>query len=203
MRYSASSNRELVEHLEQEGYIETERVEQAFLSVDRRDFVPEEARGRAYHDRPLPIGEDATISAPHMVALNTELLEVEDDNRVVEVGSGSGYQLTILSELAEEVHGVEIQPELVKESRERLEDRENVTVHQGSGLGPVDGDFDRILYSCAIESPERARELLRDDGVIVAPVQGERGQVLKRFSNGEVEEHGRVRFVSFRHDGPV
>ncbi|MFB6190623.1 MAG: protein-L-isoaspartate O-methyltransferase, partial [Candidatus Nanohaloarchaea archaeon] len=113
------SNAEMVERLEERGYVETERVRDAFLAVDRKDFVPRKVREKAYHDRPLSIGEDATISAPHMVAINTELLEVEPGNRVVEVGSGSGYQLAVLSELAKEVHGVEILEELVEKSRER------------------------------------------------------------------------------------
>lgn len=194
------SNDELVDFLVRMNHIESERVEEAFRNVDRKKFVPEDKQGQAYLDTPLPIAGGATISAPHMVAMNTELLEVEEDNRVVEVGSGSGYQVAILSELADEVHGVEIITELVDKSRERLEDRDNVEIHEGSGLEPVEGKFDRILYSCAIDSLDRGRKRLREDGIIVAPVNADRGQILKKLKNGEVEEHGHVRFVPFVED---
>lgn len=197
----ADSNAEMVERLEQKGYLETDRVREAFLAVDRKDFVSGEHREEVYRDAPLPIDREVTISAPHMVAINTELLEVESHNRVVEAGSGSGYQLAILSELAGEVHGVEIVEELVEKSQERLSDRENVTIHEGSGLEPVEGDFDRILYSCAIESLGTARERLKEDGIAVAPVTAGRRQVLRRLKDGEVSEHGRVRFVPFEEQG--
>jgi protein-L-isoaspartate(D-aspartate) O-methyltransferase len=197
---AAGSNEEMVERLEEKGYVETDRVRDAFLAVDRKDFVPGEQRDEAYRDAPLPIEGGVTISAPHMVAINTELLEVEPGNRVFEVGSGSGYQLAVLSELAGEVHGVEILEELVEKSRERLADRENVTIHQGSGLEPVDGNFDRILYSCAIDSLGTARERLEDGGIAVAPVTAGRGQVLRKLEGGEISEHGRVRFVPFEED---
>ncbi|MFB6190205.1 MAG: protein-L-isoaspartate carboxylmethyltransferase, partial [Candidatus Nanohaloarchaea archaeon] len=102
-----------------------------------------------------------------------------------------------------EVHGVEILEELVEKSRERLSDRENVTVHHGTGLEPVDGKFDRILYSCAIDSLEPARERLKEDGIAVAPVTSGKGQVLQKLEGDEVSDHGRVRFVPFQDDGSV
>lgn len=204
-RMAVEDNDELVDLLVDRGYIETGRVEAAFRAVDRKDFVPESQRGRAYQDAPLPIAGGATISAPHMVAMNTELLEVEDGDSVIEIGSGSGYQLAILSELAKEAIGVELIEDLVEKSRERLSSRDNVEVLEGSGFQPVEdryGDtrFDRVLYSCAIDSLEDAREHLAEDGIAVAPVQTAAGQVLKRLKEGEVEEHGRVRFVPFQED---
>lgn len=193
---------ELVDRLKDKGYIETDRVENAFRSVDRAIFVPEKYRMSAYDDQPLPIGDEETISAPHMVAINTELLEPEPDNRVVEVGSGSGYQVGILAEIADEVFGVEINEELVEESREQLEEAgiENIQIYQGSGLEPVDDDFDRILYSCAIppEKFESAKERLTERGILVAPVKQNGSQVVKKFKEGETTEHGRVRFVGFK-----
>lgn len=194
---TVDSNEEMVERLAELDHIETERVKHAFLHVDRKDFVPPKYGERAYTDGPVPISGGATVSAPHMVATNTELLEVEPDDRVLEIGSGSGYQLAILAELAEEAVGVEVKPELVEKSRERLEHRENVNVHEGNGFEPVEGKFDRILFSCAVGSLEEAKEYLKEDGVIVAPVETASGQVLKRWKNGELEEHMRVRFVPF------
>jgi protein-L-isoaspartate(D-aspartate) O-methyltransferase len=196
----------LVEHLKRQNYIESERVEQAFRNTDRAIFVPEKYRMGAYDDRPLPIGEEATISAPHMVAINTELLEPEPDNRIVEVGSGSGYQVAILAKITDEVKGIEINEELVKESRENLEkaEIENVEIYQGSGLEPVEGTFDRILFSCAISQDrfEEAKEKLTNEGIIVAPVEKNGAQVVKKFraGSGETTEHERVGFVEFKED---
>ncbi len=191
------SNDAMVDYLRANGRIETDRVEEAFRNVERADYVPENYRDQAYQDHAVPIGDGATISAPHMVAINTELLEVEEESRVLEIGSGSGYQLAVLSELAREVTGVEIKEELVKRSRQALEGRENVRVLHGSGLDAVEGDFDRILYSCAIDSLERAKDRLEEGGIIVAPVSRGRIQRLKRFRDGKTEDHGAVRFVDF------
>ncbi|MFB6143738.1 MAG: protein-L-isoaspartate O-methyltransferase [Candidatus Nanohaloarchaea archaeon] len=189
-----NSNDELVNYLKDRGYIETSKVEEAFRSVNRGDFVDSPY---AYADRALSIGEDATISAPHMVAKNTELLEVEKDSRVLEIGSGSGYQLAILSELADEAVGVEIEEELVEKSRRNLEDYDAEVLH-GSGLDPVKGVFDRILYSCAVENFSAAKDYLADNGIILAPVIEADRQLLKKYRNGETTEHVPVRFVEFK-----
>lgn len=192
------NNDELVDRLVERGHIESERVEKAFRNVDRSDFVPEKHRNKAYVDTPLPIAGGATISAPHMVAMNTELLDVQKSNRVIEIGSGSGYQLAILSELTgEEVIGIEIITELVEKSRKRLSERQNTRILEGSGFEPVEGKFDRVLYSCAVESLEEARKHLKEQGMAVAPVYANGSQVLKKLENDEITEHGLVRFVPF------
>jgi len=195
------TNEKMVEKLKQRGYLESETVENAFRAFDRKFFVPGE-ESKPYVDRPQPIGKGQTISAPHMVARNTELLELEDSSRVLEIGSGSGYQLAILSELAEKVTGIEIESDLSERSRETLGNLgvENVDIINGNGLEAVDGSFDRILYSCAIppEEFEKAREYLKEKGIIVAPVKETSGQVLKRYHKGKIEEFTRVRFVEFR-----
>lgn len=196
MRLSGiESNDELVDYLVERGYIKSEKVEHAFRNVDRKDFVPDGGNDNAYVDMPLSLAEGSTISAPHMVAINTELLDVDEDSKVVEIGSGSGYQVAILSELADEVVGVEIIEELVEKSRERLSDRSSVEIRQGDGLKAVSGEFDRILYSCAVESFDEAKNYLREGGVAVAPVYADGTQVLEKYQNGEVTEHGRVGFV--------
>lgn len=195
------NNEWLVERLVRRGYIESEDVKEAFRSVDRARYVPESYRRRAYNDVPLPIADDVTISAPSMVAISTELLEVESNNCVLEIGSGSGYQLAILSELTGgKVVGVEIIEKLVDKSRERLEGRDNVKIYHGSGFEPVEGDFDRILYSCAIESIELAHQYLNEDGVAVAPVFSNGHQELRKLENGNITAHGGVRFVPFVED---
>ena len=152
------SNDELVDYLVERDYIKSDKVEEAFRKVDRVRFVNPEYREQAYYDRALPIAGEATISAPHMVAENTELLEIESDSRVLEIGSGSGYQVAILAELTDkEVVSVEVIEELVRKSKDRLREKENITIHHGNGFGPVEGDFDRILYSWAIDSFEDAK----------------------------------------------
>jgi protein-L-isoaspartate(D-aspartate) O-methyltransferase len=200
------SNDDLVDSLVARGIIGSDRVEEAFRSVDRADFVPGERQDEAYNDYALPLGEESTISGPHMVAINTELLDVEEGDSVLEIGSGSGYQLAILSELVGEegeVIGVEILEELVEKSRKRLKERGNVKVMYGSGFDPVEeesGDrvFDSILYSCAVDSLEQGKKHLREGGVLVAPVNEDDHQVMKRFQGGEVSRHQRVRFVEFQ-----
>lgn len=195
-------NDSLVDSLVECGKISSDSVETAFRETDRSVFVPEDYSSQAYQDRPLPIGDEATISAPHMIAINTELLEPAEDDRIVEVGSGSGYQVAILARIADEVIGIEIEEELVEKSLRRMDELglENVEIKHGSGLDPVEGEFDGILFSCAI-SQERfddAKEMLAEDGVLVAPVAEEYGQTVKKFKNGEVEDHGAVRFVGFK-----
>lgn len=189
----------MVEKLKNEDKIDSKKVEKAFLSVDRKDFVPEKYEERAYVDRPLKIGEKATISAPHMIAIITELLEIEEDSEVLEIGSGSGYQLALIAQISEKAMGVEIDDKLVQESRERLDHSENVEVRQGSGFGPIDKEFDRILFSCAIQDQkfEKAKEYLREGGIIVAPVIQLQGQILIKYKNGENTKHGFVRFLEF------
>lgn len=192
------NNDELVDHLKERGRIRTEEVEKAFRKVDRADFVPEQYRERAYWDRALPIGEESTISAPHMVAEATELLEVGKEDRVLEVGSGSGYQAAILSYIAKEVLGMEIKEELAQKSRKNLQGLENVEIINKGKLEEVEDLFDRILFSCAIESFEAAQRKLKDGGVIVAPIiEGEK-QVMKRYRGGEIEDFFRVRYVRFQ-----
>lgn len=192
------SNDELVDYLVERQFIVSEEVEDAFRSVDRADYVDERFLDHAYSDRALPIDDKVTISAPHMVARITELLEIEESDKIIEIGSGSGYQLAILSELSDnKVIGVERIDELVKGSRNRLKDRENISIIHGSGFNSMDTLFDRILYSCAVPSFDEAKRYLRDDGLMVAPIGSDNVQILKKFENGEITDHGRVRFVKF------
>ncbi len=200
MRPSFDSNDDLVDYLVNQRYIEDKRVEKAFRNVDRAVFVPEEFVEDAYTDQPVPIGEEATISAPHMVAINTELLDPQKSDRILEIGSGSGYQLAVLSELSGTVLGIEISGELVEKSRGHLGSRENIEIFHGSGFEPVEGKFDKILYSCAVESFEEAAEYLKPGGVIVAPILEGSRQVLKRYRDGEITEHSYVSFVRFRDE---
>ena len=121
--------RMVVETIERRGITDAE-VLKAMRSVPRHLFVPEEDQGYAYGDHPLPIGYGQTISQPYIVALMTELLELKDGDRVLEVGTGSGYQAAILGEIPGiEVYTIEIVPELAESARERLESLDYSQIH--------------------------------------------------------------------------
>ncbi len=194
---------ELIERLKGRGILETGKVIEAFREVPREDFVPEGQQEAAYSDRPLPIGEGQTISAPHMVAAMTELLEPRQSDKVLEIGAGSGYQAAILSRLAEKVVTTEIVPELAEQAREKLERYGNVEVVQADGSTGYaeEAPYDRILYTAA--APEVAPEVfdqLEPGGRLVAPVGGRHSQDLKVYEkdeDGEItaETYYGVRFV--------
>lgn len=193
------SNAELVDYLKRMDYMESGKVEDAFRKVDRADFVPEESRGDAYRDRPLQLAEGSTISAPHIVARITELAEVGEEDDALEIGSGSGYQLAVLSYLADNVTGIEPIHELVEKSRETLSDYENVEVFEGVAPEDLEDSYDRIIVSCGVDEDtwEKLKsEYLNEGGVMVGPVSVSGGaQRLRRFRDGEEEEYERVRFV--------
>ena len=161
------------------------RVLAVFESVPRHLFIPEELWYAAYEDHPLPIGHGQTISQPYTVALMTSLLELKGDEKVLEVGTGSGYQAAILGLLAGEVHTIEFIPELAAQAEKKLRELgyERVQVHLGDGsLGwPESAPFTGIIVTAAApEIPQPLRVQLADNGRLVIPVsQSWRGQLLK------------------------
>lgn len=194
------SNDDLVDQLVARGVIESERVEQAFRNVDRRKFIPEENRKMAYLDIPVPIEGGSVTSQPSVIAENTELLEVRPGDRVIEIGSGCGYQVAILAELTDgEVLGVDVIEEVVENSRKRL-NYNNTKILHSNGFNAVNGRFDRILYSCAVDAFDKAHDYLKDGGIIVGPVETGQGQVIQKYSDGEVTEHTPVKFMPFEEE---
>ena len=155
--------------------VDDPRVLAAMERVPRHIFVPEEHRSRAYDDSPLPIGFDQTISQPYIVAYMTEVLQVEPGHRVLEIGTGSGYQAAVLGELAREVFTIEIVEPLAMRAREALEalGYRNVHVRFGNGyLGwPERAPFDRIIVTAAPqEVPQPLIDQLAMNGLLVVPV---------------------------------
>jgi len=161
------------------------RVLEALRRVPRQEFVPPSLRHLAYRDSPLPIGWGQTISQPYIVALMTELCQLKTEDRVLEIGTGSGYQAAILAELAKEVYTIEILPALADRSRTLLKNfgYKNIRVKCGDGyLGwPDYAPFDAIIVTCAPkEVPEILLEQLAVGGRLVIPV-GDTHQELKLF----------------------
>jgi len=180
------------------------RVLAAMRDVPRHLFVDGAHQGEAYEDHPLPIAGNQTISQPYIVALMTELLDLQPGDRVLEIGTGSGYQSAVLSRLAREVYSIEIVPELARASSERLRQLgfTNVTVKEGDGYRgwPEHAPFDGIVVTAAPPRiPEPLLDQLAPGGRMVIPV-GDFFQELKVFTkekNGKVTEKDilPVRFV--------
>ncbi len=164
--------------------ITDQRVLAAFYKVEREKFVPSEVRNNAYEDFPLSIGEGQTISQPYMVALMTQSLELKGDERVLEIGTGSGYQTAILAELARKVYSVERMRALAERARKLLEKLgySNVKILLGDGtLGWEESSpYDRILVTAgAREIPQPLTDQLEEGGVMVIPVGNSYSQDLE------------------------
>ena len=161
-----------------------ERVLEAMENVPRELFVPDELRDRAFDDAALPIGAGQTISQPYMVARIAEELGLDGDERVLDVGSGSGYQAAVLAELADEVHTIDRIPELAEQARANLAAAgyDNVAVYVGDGSRglPEHAPFDAIAVAAAAPTfPQALYDQLRTGGRLVVPVGGRRGQRLE------------------------
>jgi protein-L-isoaspartate(D-aspartate) O-methyltransferase len=183
--------------------IRDQPVLDAMLKVPRHLFVPEGLRRQAYYDSPLPIGHDQTISQPYIVAFMTQALKIEPGNRILEIGTGSGYQAAILGILAKDVYTIEIVQPLAERARATLADQgyRNVHVRYGNGyLGwPEQAPFDRIMVTAAPdEVPPALVEQLRVGGLIAIPVgtTSQELRILRRTSTGvQTLETLPVRFV--------
>ena len=182
--------------------IRDERVLQACQTVARDQFVPAEYRNLAYSDQPLPIGHDQTISQPYIVALMTELLDIDSTDKVLEIGTGSGYQAAILSLLASKVFSIEIVEPLAKESRALLEQLGygNVTVRCGDGFRgwEEEAPFDCIIVTCApTEIPQPLIDQLADGGRLVIPVGDYWQELILLTRDGDNIERVSIIPVSF------
>jgi protein-L-isoaspartate(D-aspartate) O-methyltransferase len=172
--FAEQRERMVIETIQARG-ISDERVLEAMRTVPRHLFVPEEQRGHAYGDYPLPIGFGQTISQPYIVALMTELLELQPGDRVLEIGTGSGYQAAILASIPDlEVYSVEIVPELAQRAQQLLQDLEyQVNAIQGDGYygWAEHAPFDAIIVTAAPDHvPPPLLDQIADGGRMVIPV---------------------------------
>jgi len=211
----AELRREMVEQIARHAQLAARETGKAYLSetvmevmkaVPRHEFVPVELRAFAYSDSPLPIGYDKTISQPFIVALMTDLLDLQPTDRVLDVGTGLGYQAAILAKLVDRVYTVEILEELAEGARRRLADQGSINVELRIGDGsrgwPEHAPFDKILVAAAPDLiPTPLLDQLKPGGKMVIPAGIEDAQQLMLVEKNEkgqlnVEEILPVRFSS-------
>ena len=198
----------MVDSLVRKGYVATPPVEAAMRRVPREEFLPSRLKGDAYVDTPLPIGEGQTISAPHMVAIMVEKLDLQLGNRVLEIGAGSGYHAAVVAEVVGKegmVYTIERVESLAKFADENLRragygDRVRVIVGDGSKGMPENAPFDRIFVACgAPDVPSPLVDQLADGGKMLVPVGGRMYQDLIKVSRRGAkitrESHGGCVFV--------
>jgi protein-L-isoaspartate(D-aspartate) O-methyltransferase len=204
MKDSFKQKREdMVQKIASKG-ITNERILNAFSETPREEFVPEKYRELAYLDRPLPIGHDVTISQPYVVALMCDVLDLQENSKVLDIGTGSGYQAAILSHLCKEVVTIERIEELAKQAKKRLErlGYNNVQVIHGDGSKgyPSKSPYDAIKVAATSRKITKEwRQQLKIHGKIVYPELKDGVQKLteaiKTKTGFEKVSHGYVRFV--------
>ena len=186
------------------------RILAAMMKVPREEFVPAESRAASYEDGPLPIGYGQTISQPYIVAFMTEQLRPKPTDRVLEVGTGSGYQAAILADLVSEVYSIEIVEPLAKNAEATLQRLGYKNVHLKTGDGykgwPEAAPFDAIMVTCAPDKvPQSLVDQLKDDGRMVIPVGDKFAQQLYLLEkkNGQLKQSATlpVRFVPMTSEG--
>jgi len=170
-----------------------EKIVSAFQKVKRENFLPDHLKSYAYEDMALPLEEGSTISQPKTISFMLELLELKQNQKILEIGSGSGYVLALLSEIIKngKIYGMEIKKTLAINSKKLLEEDSNIEIFNRSGFDglPEFAPFDRILISASCKDmrvPYNLTEQLKDKGILVAPVRESVFQIKKQ--NGKLKE---------------
>jgi protein-L-isoaspartate(D-aspartate) O-methyltransferase len=203
--YRAAREQLVRDSMEARG-IRNSAVLRAMRETPRHEFMPEDVRNLAYQDQAVPIGYEQTISQPSLVALMTETLDVSKKHRVLEIGTGSGYQAAVLAAVSKEVYTIEIVPELAKSSAETLKrlGHQNVFTREGNGYQgwPEQAPFDRIILTAAPpELPQALVDQLKPGGKLLAPVGGmpteQELMLVEKSKDGKIRKRSvlPVRFV--------
>jgi protein-L-isoaspartate(D-aspartate) O-methyltransferase len=190
----------LVEKLKKQGRITSEKVEKAFLKVPRENFIPANLESKAYYDTPLEIGNDQTISAPHMVAIMAEEVDLREGHKVLEIGAGSGYHAAIISRIIGEkghVYSIERIKSLADKAKNNLEKTgiKNVTIEIGDGSEGLSkyAPYDRVYVTCASPGvPDPLIDQLKRPGKLLIPV----GSRLCELKLIEKNEEGDIKSIN-------
>lgn len=202
---AADRKKILIEELEQRGYIQSQCVKKAFQHIPREQFIPKRLREHAYEDMPLFIGNGQTISAPHMIAIMIEELELRPGLKILEVGTGSGYHAALVSQIIGSegrVYSIERFEDLAEQARTNLKKVgiENVTVKHGDGSRGLSlhQPYDRIFVTCAAPSiPQPLKDQIDDPGIILIPVGKTFCQLIKYKKENEKESSKNLMGCSF------
>lgn len=174
---------ELLQSLKQRGF--SKEILYAFSEVKRENFIPSKLKSHAYEDTALPVGKGQTISQPYTIGMMLSLLDLRKRQKILEVGSGCGYVLALISKITKEkVFGIEIIKELVEKSKMNLKEYNNIEIYNRDGSRGLEekAPFDRIIISAACkEIPKRLASQLKNNGIIVAPVGSKYEQSLIAF----------------------
>jgi len=200
--YAIARRRMIEEQIVARG-VKDPRVLEAMLRVPRHLFVPEALAPQAYSDFPLPIGERQTISQPYMVAVMSEALQLQGDEKVLEIGTGSGYQAAVLALLARQVFSLERIPALARQARRTLDEcgfaRVNVRVSDGTLGWGEEAPFDGIIVTAGAPNvPQPCRDQLAIGGRLVIPVGDRLSQILVRVTRVNVREFREERLFGCR-----
>lgn len=203
-----SGTRLMLEEIKSKYGFNSPRVFKAMSAVPRTSFVSPKRRHYAYRDMALPISHGQTISQPYTVAFMTHLLKLKGNERVLELGTGSGYQAAVLSHLAREVYSIERLRPLAQKAKARLLSLNYKNVHVKWGRGelgwPAKAPFDAIIITAQIqgEIPKVLKDQLKDGGIIVAPVNETMLRLTKKVNKFKTESFGSFRFVPFVKASP-
>jgi len=164
---------QLLQHLKTQGF--SKNILNAFSKVKRENFIPKILKNRAYEDKALPIGKGQTISQPYTIATMLNLLDLKKGQKVLEIGSGCGYVLALISKIVGKkgkLYGIEIVKKLAEKSKNNVKDYKNIKIYNKDGRKPLEeAPFDKILISAACEKiPKAILSQLKDKALIVAPV---------------------------------
>jgi protein-L-isoaspartate(D-aspartate) O-methyltransferase len=196
---------DLLDSLGKKGF--PNEIVKSFDNVRREDFIPEGLEHYAYEDLALPLGDGSTISQPYTIAFMLSLLELKQGQKILEIGSGSGYVLALISEAIKDgkVYGIEINKTLAIKSKKQLENYPTIQIFNRSGFSglPDLAPFDRILISAScpdMRVPYNLLEQLKDDGILVAPIKTSIFKIKKTPEKTIKEEHPGFTFVPLRED---
>jgi protein-L-isoaspartate(D-aspartate) O-methyltransferase len=192
------NKKQLIRSLKNQGF--SERIIRAFEKVERKNFIPKKNQRVAYEDTVLLIGHGQTISQPYTIAFMLFLLELQNNQKILEIGSGSGYVLDLINEISKnsEIYGIERIKELAEKSKEILKDKKNIRIIYGNGSkGLKDkAPFERILVSATSnEIPQKLLTQLKIGGILVAPVRSSIIQIKKFRNENKIKEFPGFVFV--------